>query len=264
MKKLILTLLLSITSIICVWAQEGQDDEQRPSQIAPSGQVAPEDVHKEHTGKPQTTSVRPPNYGSLLIDWGFNFLRNCPAVMESKDVGARFVNLGLFYNIRLGHSHFTISPGIGLSYEGYRLQKDHTLERHATSRNTIFKTDSSNSKSTLSSLDVRYVNLMLEARFNANSTYPKESLFVALGFQAGMLWKACATVRYKEDNEVKERNSWETFNLNSARYGAHARLGWSRLGVCYIYMFSNLFDKNKGPNSTTTNTHHVGISIDIF
>jgi len=262
MKKLILTLLLSITSIICIWAQEGQDDEQRPSPIAPP--LGQEDVHKEHTGKLQTTSVKPPNYGSLLIDWGFNFLRNCPAVMQSKDVGARFVNLGLFYNIRLGHSHFTISPGIGLSYEGYRLQKDYMLERHATSRNTIFKKDSSHSKKSFSSLDVRYVDLMLEARFNANSKYPKESFFTALGFRVGMLWKACATVQYQEDNEKKERNSWETFNLNRTRYGAHARLGWSRFGMCYTYMLSNLFAQNKGPNNTTTNTHHVGISIDLF
>ena len=262
MKKLIFTLLLSITSV-CVWAQEAQDHAQRTQETVPPTQEGQKKVHKGHPQKLKATSVTPPNYGSVVIDWGFNFLKDCPSEIDSINRSARFSNISLHYNIRLGHSNFTITPGIGLSFEGYRLQGGHVLECNAT--DTVLKQHSDPSKVILSALDVRYLDFcMLEVRFNANSKWPKESFFVALGGKLGWLWKACATVQYKEHNETKERNSWETFNLNGLRYGMHARIGWGRFGLCYTHMLSSLFEKGKGPNKTTTNPHSLGLSIDLF
>jgi hypothetical protein len=261
MKKLIFTLLLSITSV-CVWAQEAQEHAQCTQETVPPTQEVQKWVHKGHPQKLKATSIMPPNYGSMVIDWGFNFLKNCPSEISEKSWGARIATIGLYYNIRLGHSHFTISPGIGLSFEGYRLQKGYTLKRNATG--TVFK-DNNPSSIVLSALDVRYLDFcMLEVRFNANSKWPKESFFVALGGKVGWLWKACATVQCKEHNETKECNSWETFNLNGLRYGMHARIGWGRFGLCYTHMLSSLFEEGKGPKKTTANPHSLGLSIDLF
>ena len=261
MKKLIFTLLLSINSV-CVWAQDAQDHAQRTQETVPPTQEGQKKVHKGHPQKIKATSIMPPNYGSVVIDWGFNFLKDCPSEISAKSWGARFTTIGLYYNIRLGHSPFTISPGIGLSFEGYRLQKGYTLKRNAT--DTVFK-DNDSSSIVLSALDVRYLDFcMLEVRFNANNEWPKESFFVALGGKVGMLWKACATVQCKEHNETKERNNWETFNLNGLRYGIHARIGWGRFGLCYTHILSSLFEEGKGPNKTTTNPHSLGLSIDLF
>ena len=257
MKKLVFTLLLSISSIH-IWAQEAQDNEQSTQKTITSMPGTENDEHKDHSIQLAAMPVKPPNYGSLVIDWGFNFLRDCPSEMKSKDWGARFASVGLCYNIRLGHSHFTISPGIGLRFEGYRLKEGTTLESRKT---TVFKTDSSNSKNTLSALDIRYVDLVMEAKFNANSKYPKESFFVALGGKAGWPWKACATVRYKEYDETKEHNNWETFHLNKIHYGIHARLGWGRFGLCYTHMLSRLFN---GEGPSTTQPCSLGLSIDLF
>ena len=262
MRKLIFTLVLSTTSAY-VWAQGSQDNEQQNTQkTVPLTQESQEYARKDHLKKLKTTPVKPPNYGSVIIDWGFDFLRGSPSGIDSGSWGARFANIGLHYNIRLGHSHFTISPGMGLSFEGYRLKKGYTLESNAT--DTVFKKSSDPSKILLSALDARYLDLFLEARFNANSKWPKESFFVALGGKLGMLWKACATVRCKEHNETKECNNWETFHLNEFRYGLYARIGWGRFGLCYTHVFSSLFKEDKGPNQTTTQPCSLSLSIDLF
>jgi len=263
MKKLIFTLLLSTTSAYVVWAQEALDSEQSPQETVPPTQEGQKHTDKDHLNNLKAISVKPPNYGSLVIDWGFDFLRDCPSEIDSKSWRARFANIGLYYNIPVGHSHFTISPGMGLSFEGYKLKGDYTLERDATG--TVFKQNSNPSEVVLSALDIRYVDFfMLEVRFNANSKWPKESFFVALGGRWGILWKACTTVRYKEHDETKERNSWETFNLNNTHYGLHARLGWGRFGLSYMHTLSSLFKEGKGPSKDTTKPWSLGLSIDLF
>jgi hypothetical protein len=262
MKKLFFTFLLLVASA-CVWAQEDQDKEQSTQEEMPLTQESRRYVRKDRLKRLKTTPVRLPNYGSLVIDSGLNFLIDCPAEINSKDWRARFSNISLYYNIHLGHSHFTISPGIGLSFEGYRLQKDHMLERNSTG--TAFKKDSGSSDNVLSALDVRYLDVcLLEMRFNANNKWPKESFFVAVGGKLGMLLKACTTVRYRQHEEIKERNNWETFNLSKVRYGLRARAGWGRFGLCYTCMLSSLFEEGKGPEKTTTKPWSLGVSIDLF
>ena len=262
MRKLLFTFLL-FTASAYVWAQEGQDDEQNTQEAIPLAQETQEYTHKDHLKKPKVTPVRLPNYGSLVIDSGLNFLRDCPSEINSPDLRARFSKISLYYNIHLGDSHFTISPGIGLSFEGYKLQKDYILERNPT--NTAFKKEDNSSDNILSALDIRYVDFcMLEVRFNANSKWPKESFFIALGGKVGMLWKACTTVRYKQHDEIKERNNWETFNLSKLHYGLCAKLGWGRFGLCYTHTLSSLFEEGRGPGRTTTKPWSLGISIDLF
>jgi Outer membrane protein beta-barrel domain len=261
MKKLLFTFLLFSASAY-VWAQESQDDEKNTQEAMPLVQGDKKHVHKDHLQKSKGIPVRLPNYGSLVIDSGLNFLRDCPSEINSQDWRARFSNINLYYNIHLGHSHFTISPGIGLSFEGYRLQKDHTLARNPT--DTVFKKEGDSSDNVLSALDLRYLDLCMLARFNANSKRPKESFFIALGGKVGMLWKACATVRYKQHDEIKKRSNWETFNLSEVRYGVYARLGWGRFGLCYTHTLSSLFEGGRGPGKTTTKPWSLGISVDLF
>mmetsp|Transcript_9887 Transcript_9887/g.22834 ORF Transcript_9887/g.22834 Transcript_9887/m.22834 type:complete len:268 (+) Transcript_9887:2607-3410(+) len=266
MKRLTLTLLLYSLSICYTWAQEIQENEQYSLEKESLPQMSPQPGEGSHLSEVETKLEKSPNYGSLMIDWGFNFLRSYPSEMRSTAWGARFVNIGLSYNIWLGHSHFTISPGTSLSFERFWLKNNYTLKRDAKSRYTVFKEEKNKKEIIASILDVRYLDiLMLEIRFNANSKRPKESFFVALGGKVGIPWKTCITLEYKEDNEVKKCNHWETFNMNGLRYGAYTRLGWGRFGLCYTHLLSNLFNKDKGPVQTCkTQTSSLGISIDLF
>lgn len=263
MKKLLFIVLLSSTLLsttsIPAWAQEA------------STQVPKE--QEQRTSSPRTgrSSLALPTYGSIVIDWGFDFFSKSPQI-DLSFWGSRFVNVYYYHNIRLGQSHFTISPGMGLGFDTYRFkekdEKYYTLVRGKSSRKTILedaKERFPDSKEVLQSdLDLRYLDFLIEARFNANHKYPKESFFVAVGGKFGMLWNAFTTVKYEEDDEKKTCTSEDYFNLDKTRYGLHGRIGWGRFGLLYAYTFSRFFKENKGPEKASMNPQHISLSIDLF
>ncbi len=267
MKKLIFTLLFSIASIY-VWAQETQDNEQSTQKKATSMPETQHDEHQGHSDRLKTMPLKPPNYGSLVIDWGFSSLRGNPAAMNLNYWGSRLASASFFYNIRLGHTPFVISPAISISFDGYQFKDENiVLARDETSRNTVLKKASAlfpkSTSRVRSSFDMRCLYLMLEARFNANNKYPKESFFVALGGKLGWLWSASATVEYKEDDAIKRQDNTENFNLNRMRGGFYAKLGWGRFGLCYTHILSDLFQQDKGPENSTK-TQSLALSVDLL
>ena len=266
MKKIFLILFFAFSIQKNLWAELTNGQYLPPS--ASFAQETAEGGNEDCLPQLHITAEAPPDYGSLLIDWGFNFLRDAPAEMALGFWGSRFADVCFYYNIRLGTSHFVISPGIGLAFEGYQFEKKNTLVRSDGDRDTIVKEASElfpkNQKIHHSVLDARYVDLMLEARVNADSKYPKESFFAAIGGKVGMLWQASTTVSYKEDTQTKTCTHTEGFNLNQLRYGLQARVGWGRFGLCYTHLFATLFQKDKGPEKTTTQPCSLGLSVDLF
>ncbi len=265
MKNLVLALIFIITSVN-TWAQDTPNQAATPQKPLKHGQQA-----HPHQPKPETNQL--PNYSSLVIDWGFDWLRDRPQEMDLKLLGSRFSNIYLYYNIRLGQSHFAISPGIGVGFGRYQFKEKkakhyYTLVRNQTSRHTAFEYANNifpTSTAILQSrLNLRYLDFMLEGKFSANLKYPKESFFVALGFKLGMLWHASTAVKYKEDDQTKQQIAVEFFNLNKIRYGLQARLGWGHFSLFYAQILSHLFNKDSGPGNTTTKPYSIGLSIDFF
>ncbi len=225
-----------------------------------------------------------PNYGTLMIDWGFDFLQGAPKTMETSFWGSRLNNICLYYNIRIMQSHFTVGLGAGLGREGYQFtehgkeEKDKDYYTLVRDGQVTAKDDQSrkvklveakkvltDSNKTLSSaFDMTYLDFLLEARFNTNRRYPKEGFFIAIGGKLGILWSSSTTVYYKEDNQTKQRTTVENFCLKNWRYGAQARIGWNRLGLLYAITFSPLFSEGQGPEGTEARAHSAGISIDLF
>ena len=263
MKRLLTTLLLAAAPT-AIFAQEDTTTQQKPD----TTQQKP-NTTKENSKLPL---IRPSNYASLIIDWGFNLLMDRPDNLDTNFLGSRGLNVHIYYNIRLGNSNFVISPGTGLGLEGYQFKKQegkyYTLARNEKSRNTEIK----NTEELLpkdvevlqSRLNINYWDAMLEARFNLNRKYPKESFFIAIGGKLGMLFRAVTNVKYKEDDQNKRRKAVESFNLNRMRYGAYARIGWSRFGIFYTHTFSPLFNADKGPEDIDTYPYSIGLSLDLF
>ncbi|MEM9416999.1 MAG: hypothetical protein AAF963_01450 [Bacteroidota bacterium] len=273
MKKLVFTLLL-ITTLVPTWAQEAQNDLQAPAKSAPL-QAEQTEKHKVPLRSLNATPLQLPNYGSLVIDWGFSFLQDCPQAIDWYSLGSRFSNVAGYYNIRLGKSHFILSVGAGLEFDRYHFKQQektsyHTLVRKdEKDRHTAFqdarKLLPKSQEILQSTLDASYLDILIvELRFNANKKYPKEGFFAAIGGRLGKLLNPSTTIKYKEDDETKQRTLWESFNLESIRYGAHCRIGWGRISIFYNYIVSPLFQKDKGPGKTTTMPHKVGLSVDLF
>ena len=268
MKKLVFTLLLSATSLP-TWAQQDQNELQDTAKSTPLTQE--KEKHKVPLRRPNAAPIQLPNYGGLAIDWGFSFLRDSPQAMELSPLGSRFVNVAGYYNIRLGQSPFAIGLGIGTGFDGYRLAEQNetynTLVRDESSRHTALQ----DARGTLpekpdilqSTLNPKYFDLSVEAKFNANRRYPKESFFFAIGGRLGMFLNAYTTVKYKEDEQTKQRTTWESFNLNQMRYGVYVRVGWRRFSLFYQHILSPFFKEGEGPNNNTMPSS-VGLSVDLF
>ena len=272
MKKLAFAFL---SMLICknAHSQEPHSEVQDTSASIVTPQTPQVHTQKATASKPKVKALKFPNYGSLLIDWGVNRLRNSPQEMKPSFFGSRFSNISFYYNIPLGRSHFTISTGVGIGFEGYDFKKHnekyYTLVRgDGDDRHTKFEKAAAllpkQKKILQSRLNAKYFDLGLALRFNANSKYPKESFWVAVGGKLGMLWKASTTIKYKEDGQTKKRTLSESYNLNQMRYGVQASLGWGRFGLCYTQFFSTFFDEGKGPGETTTKPYSIGLSVDLF
>ena len=160
MKKIILTAVLSAASM-ATWAQATPDilEEAKPTHAAKKVVKSP----------PATAPLVLPNYSSLLVDLGFCFLRQGPKGLNFW--GSRLANVALSNNIRVGNSHFTISPGIGVSFAGYNFKDEKTLIRYTQKKRADFKNAKvlfpRSEKIMNTSLAVHHVELMLETRFNA-------------------------------------------------------------------------------------------------
>lgn len=267
MKKLTVTFLLSLV-VVSARAQEVQEDEQSTLGVENTTPAAQNHETQARTNQQKRKPAKLPNYGSLMIDVGSNFFITHPSNMALNYFGSRFFSGSIYYNIPLGNSHFVVSPGIGMSLNRYAFKNVNSiLVRDKKSRNTVLEKGSTHfpqsSKITHVALNMRYMDLMLEAKFNANKQEPKRGFFVALGGKVCWLWRASTVVTYKEDNAVKKQKNLENFNLNKTRLGGYARLGWGRFGLCYTCIFSSLFQEDKGPDNAIQ-TSSITLSVDLF
>lgn len=268
MKKLISTFLLSLVSV-CVLAKEENSHKLLNSPI------------KDNNFVPKTTQNTPekpatlkkdqpahlPNNGSLVIDWGPIFLINNPEEIDFTYWRSYTTNVCMYYNIHLGRYPFVISPGIGLAFNRYQIHDNNITIRNEDDKPLPRKTKTILPKADemlQSVLKTRYLDFILEARWNVNEKYPKESFFIALGGKLGCCWEAHTVIKYKEDSEVKRRKDIESFNINKMRGGFYGKLGWKRFGLCYTHMLSNFFHVNKGLGNEGMRMHSITLSIDLF
>lgn len=246
MKKLIfVSLLLTLPSYI--WAQEA--DRQKDTKTEVRRQV-----------------TMPPNYGSLVFEWGLGSLINVPKEMKLSHWGSRTTKGYLYYNVPIKESHFTFSPGIGIEAADYQFRDKYTLVR-SESRKTVLKPAQAllpnSPEIKKSSLAVKYTELVTELRLNANHGEPQDGFFVAVGGKIGLRWGASTIIRYREDSEDKSRITAESFNLSRIRYGLLARIGWGRFGAFYSQTLSSLFSA-EGPSEATIRPFSIGISINLL
>ncbi|MEM7055393.1 MAG: outer membrane beta-barrel protein [Bacteroidota bacterium] len=246
MKKLIFALLL-LTLPSYIWAEEVNSQKDTETEV-------------------RRQFAMPSNYGSLVVEWGFNALINAPKEMKLGHWGSRTIKGYLYYNIPIKESHFTFSPGIGIEAESYQFRDKYTLAR-SKSRKTFLKPARAlfpnSPEIKQSSLAVKYTELVTELRFNANHGEPQYGLFIALGGKIGLRWGASTTIRYREDSQNKSRITAESFNLSRLRYGLLARVGWGRFGAFYSQTFSALFSE-QGPSEATIRPFSIGISINLL
>jgi hypothetical protein len=213
--------------------------------------------------------ARPDIPGSFMIDFGFNQGIKKVNNFSQKFLGSHTVNLYYQYPIRFGRSRFSVNPGIGFSFERFKMKNYYTLKESTSTKGqfdlvstaTIYPTASSIKKSLLIN---NYFEIPVDFRFDTKPEDISRSFNVAIGGRFGYLYDAMTKVKYKQEGEMKIMKDKQNHGMNRIRYGAYMRVGIGAVNLFGFYNLSPLFEKNKGPEKTTMNSFTMGISVNGF
>jgi hypothetical protein len=209
------------------------------------------------------------NYASIVLDLGLDFLHKAPNRMKTEIFKLKWPNVSVYYNMPIKESHFMVSPGLSLGRYSYTFKDDYTLtrigdgEKRRTDMEKAKTLLSDRSKAEHSSLDINYINLVTEFRFNTNRLEPQGEFFIAVGGNLGLLISSSTTINYREDDQKKARITKESFNFNRIRYGLLARVGWGRFGAFYSQTLSDLFN-GKGPSKEVIRPFSIGLTLSLL
>jgi len=224
--------------------------------------IAQEDTKK---GKPDIP-------GTLLIDFGFNFLNNAPESMDTKFFGSKTFNLYYQYDIIFGESKFSFHPGIGIGVDKYHFDNPVAI-RHGQdasgnyvttidSLQVIFPNSSGYDKSKLAA---SYLDIPVEFRFQTNPYDKSRSFKVGLGGRIGLRLNSHSKIKYTENGNTIKIKDHQSFDMSNVRYGAMARVGIGWFNLFYYHNFSDLFKSGKGPSKTTAiSSYTIGLTIAGF
>ncbi len=207
--------------------------------------------------------ARPDIPGDLLIDFGFNFLLDNPSSLEMGFFGSKVVNFYYHWDIPIGKSNFSFSPGFGVGLEKYGWDGDNTLGRDENNNTVVLNLADVFPDSEIKNTKIaaNYLDIPLEIRYHVNKENHNQGFRVAIGGKVGMLFDGHTKVKYKQDGDNKKLKQKDNFNLNRFRYGAHIRLGFPGVNIFGYYALNELFENGKGPEQTTSSSFNVGISI---
>ena len=244
-------LSLLLVSAICLPVMAG--DKENPKNTS-KAKLEPMKIRKRN--------ARPDIPGTLLVELGWNILRDNPSEMEIGTLGSRTFNLYYFYNIELpfASGRFELMPGFGVGLDRYRFEDDITL----ASNNDVEIVELEDLDVTKSMLVSNYFDVPLELRFYANPNDKKRSFKVGLGFKAGIRFSSHTKVKYEEDgNNVIEKEK-NIFGLNRFRYGVTGRIGIGGINFFYYQSLSELFESGEGPLDSAATNVTVGLSFRGF
>jgi hypothetical protein len=218
------------------------------------------------------TVARPNIPGSFIVDFGFNQAIHKPENFKQDFWGSRTCNLYYQYGLRIGRSHFSVNPAIGMSLERFKFDNNYMLfdaeeptgaprfEHYALVPAAPYFTPEI--KKVM--LIANYIEMPLEIRFDTKPEDIARSFNFALGGRIGVLFDSDQKVKYREDDQWKKSKNKEDWGLNLLRYGVYTRIGIGGFNFFGFYNLSPLFQKNVGPDNTTMNTYTFGISVNGF
>ncbi|MGB3850039.1 MAG: outer membrane beta-barrel protein [Tunicatimonas sp.] len=246
--KLSVIILVALFSATLGYAQ----DASSPAATSPSST----------TTRSAPPGAEPNLPGTLVMDFGFNFLAGAPDNMGLRFFKSKGVAFSYLYDMPIGESKFSFHPGLGVGFESYAFDQNVTVQYPLGADSaSVVALDANEYQNVIKSkLMTHYVDVPLEFRFYTKQN--QRGLMVALGGKVGYLFSSYTKVKYETQGErqVEKLRQQRNFNLNRLRYGASARLGFRGIHLHGQYMFSNLF-KDEGP---TGNNWRVGLSIALF
>ncbi|MEO1049637.1 MAG: outer membrane beta-barrel protein [Bacteroidota bacterium] len=233
----------------------------------------PKPVSRQGFSQTTKSFARPDIPGTLLIDFGFNFLTNSIDTLDLfSAIGSRTINFYYQYDIPLGKSKFSFHPGFGLGLDRYKFERDETvIGSNNSSGDRVVDIVSlgdvlpdNTTKVNKSMLVTNYLDIPIEFRFHTDQDDPKRSFRIAVGGRVGILFDSKTKIKYRADdnnNKLKDKND---FNVSRFRYGVYGRIGVGSFNFFSYYNLSTLFQEGQGPIDANPSGITVGISVTGF
>ena len=219
----------------------------------------------------QEKAGRPDIPGDLMIEFGFNWVREHVSGYGFNTMGSRTFNAYYLYDMNLGESAFSFHPGIGIGTEKYKFEENLTLgygtdslgnrEVQFAPLDSIYGVGTSYDKS---QINPNYFDIPIEFRWRSRKYDPNSSLKITIGGKVGFMFASKTKVKYSEFGETKKSKQKEKYELNTIRYGAYAKIGYGGFSAFYYVSLSDLFKKDEGPMGTTMYPMTFGLSLALF
>lgn len=211
---------------------------------------------------------RPDLPGALIIDLGVNNWSTSPENITLNSFQSKTVNITYFYDLPLGDSKFTFTPGIGLGLEKYTFKQAYTfvseinngaleVAAEQLALDNVFQYGKSK-------MGMNYLDIPLEFRYYSRKNQYSRGFRAAIGAKVGVLYSSFTKYKYEDNlgdkHMVKNRAD---YGLNNFRYGVQARVGFGGFSLFSYYELSKKFDIAPTGGENTSNLM-FGISITGF
>lgn len=210
---------------------------------------------------------RPDIPGMLMIDYGGLGTSGAPDRFKKGWFGSRTVNVYYYFPFRLGQSKFMLNTGVGLGLDRFKftnqiyladtVARDGDFELVSNTRNSVTAYPGMKK----SQLNMHYLDIPLELRFNLNPDDLPRTFWVSAGARAGYLISANSKIKYKLDGDYVVSKMRQRHGISQFRYSASLRMGVGNFNWFALYNLSPLFEKGKGPSATEMTSFTLGISI---
>lgn len=214
---------------------------------------------------------RPDLPGALIIDLGANVWSTTPDDISLNTFQSKTVNITYFYDLPLGDSKFTFTPGIGLGLEKVSFEDNFTLTSSIDNSGAlnVAAAPLTNTVNNVfefgkSKLGMNYIDIPLEFRFYTRKNDYSRGFRAALGAKIGILYSSFTKYKYEDtlgqQNMVKDRGD---YGINRFRYGIQARVGFQSISLFGYYELSEKFDTPPAGGSNINNLT-FGIALTGF
>jgi len=214
---------------------------------------------------------RPDLPGALLIDLGVNNWSSTPDNISLNTFESKTVNITYYYDLPLGDSKFTFTPGIGLGLEKVSFKNNYTLVSNLDNNGNLNVASSlltDNIDNVLefgkSKLGMNYVVIPLEFRFYSRKNQYSRGFRAAIGGKVGILYSTFSKYKWEDANGDKHMvKNRANYGVNRIRYGVQARVGFGGISLFGYYELSDKFDTPPAGGENINNLS-FGISLTGF
>ena len=138
-----------------------------------------------------------------------------------------------------------------MEWNSYNFRKQISLDANAeyTNSGSVMLDTSTNVRYVKNQLKATYVKAPLLLQYNTNPTNPDKSFHIAVGTEFGYKIDSWTKQKLEKDDYVHKFKRHADYNISNFKYGLSVRAGYGRFTVFTNYLYTPLFDEDKGPET---------------